>query len=191
MMRAPRSWARCKASTTASGTGRSRGIAGTATRSASSTRSRPWWTSRSKPIDVLTRPGRSVATANSVYGTPCSRRSTPQASHRTPSSKGATPSKTTAATLVNMVPPGTDSGWQDIDYTWRLCHWWQYIAWTRITAMSLLIAFTLILGLAVMIAVVAELNRAIRGDGYGYRPTPRSLADDHETRSQTLGRVAH
>ena len=58
--------------------------------------------------------------------------------------------------------------------------------------MSTYIAFTLlILGLAVMIAVVAEVNRAIRGDGYGYRPTPRSLADDNETRSQTLGRVAH
>jgi hypothetical protein len=58
--------------------------------------------------------------------------------------------------------------------------------------MSTYIAFTLlILGLAVMVAVVAELNRAIRGDGYGYRPTPRSLADDSETRSQTLGRLAH
>jgi hypothetical protein len=58
--------------------------------------------------------------------------------------------------------------------------------------MSIYIAFTLlILGLAVMVAVVAELNRAIRGDGYGLRPTPRSLADDDETRSQTLRRLAH
>jgi hypothetical protein len=58
--------------------------------------------------------------------------------------------------------------------------------------MSLYVALTLlILGLAVTVAVVAELNRAIRGDGYGYRPAPRSLADDNETRSQTLGRLAH
>jgi hypothetical protein len=58
--------------------------------------------------------------------------------------------------------------------------------------MSIYIAFTLlILGLAVMVAVVAELNRAIRGDGYGLRPAPRSLADDNESRSQTLRRLAH
>jgi hypothetical protein len=58
--------------------------------------------------------------------------------------------------------------------------------------MDLFIALTVILTLAVSIAVIAELlNRAIRGDGYGHRPTPRSLADDNETLSQTFGRLAH
>ncbi|HKE71925.1 MAG TPA: hypothetical protein VKB55_21880 [Nocardioidaceae bacterium] len=57
--------------------------------------------------------------------------------------------------------------------------------------MSIYIALTLlILGIAVVVAVVAELKHAISGDGYGYRPTPRGL-DDNETRSQTLNRLAH
>jgi hypothetical protein len=53
------------------------------------------------------------------------------------------------------------------------------------------IALALILGLAVLIAVIAELRHAIHGDGYGLRPAPRSLADDSETRSQTLARLTH
>ena len=58
--------------------------------------------------------------------------------------------------------------------------------------MSIYIALTLlILGLAVIVAVVAELKHAISGDGYGHRPAPRSLADNNENRSQTLSRLAH
>ena len=58
--------------------------------------------------------------------------------------------------------------------------------------MNIYLALTLLLmGFAVIVAVVAELKHAISGDGYGHRPSPRSLADNNETRSQTLSRLAH
>jgi hypothetical protein len=56
--------------------------------------------------------------------------------------------------------------------------------------MSLFLAFALILTLAVLAAVVADLVRVVRGDGYGHRPTPRSLADDAENRVDALARLA-
>jgi hypothetical protein len=56
--------------------------------------------------------------------------------------------------------------------------------------MSLFLAFALILALAALTMVGLELARAIRGDGYGHRPTPRSMADDAEPRVQTLARLA-
>lgn len=56
--------------------------------------------------------------------------------------------------------------------------------------MSILLAFALILTVAVLSAVVVDLVRIVRGDGYGHRPTPRSLADDTEARNETLARLA-
>jgi hypothetical protein len=88
-----------------------------------------------------------------------------------------------------MVPPGADRGWQDIDYTCHLCHWWQDFVTGRITAMSLTLAFLILVGLAALVAIVAELRHVIRGDGYGHRPAPRSLADDNESRTATLARL--
>jgi hypothetical protein len=56
--------------------------------------------------------------------------------------------------------------------------------------MSLILAFILLIGLAALVATVAELRHVIGGDGYGHRPPPRSLADDSESRAQTLARMA-
>jgi hypothetical protein len=85
---------------------------------------------------------------------------------------------------------GPEPAWQDIDDRCHLCHWWQYILSRIITAMTLFLAFALILTLAVLAAVVVEVVRVVRGDGYGHRPTPRSLADDTDTRIETLARLA-
>jgi hypothetical protein len=55
--------------------------------------------------------------------------------------------------------------------------------------MSLTLAFLILVGLAALVAIVAELRHVIRGDGYGHRPAPRSLADDNESRTATLARL--
>lgn len=56
--------------------------------------------------------------------------------------------------------------------------------------MSIAIVLALLAGLAALVAIVVELRRAISEDGYGHRPLPRSLADDHESRVRTLSRLA-
>jgi hypothetical protein len=89
-----------------------------------------------------------------------------------------------------MRSPGSDHGWQDIDYTWHPCHWWQDLDTERISAMSLAIAFALLVGLVAIVAVIIDLKHVIRGDGYGHRPAPRSLADESENRAISLTRLA-
>lgn len=56
--------------------------------------------------------------------------------------------------------------------------------------MSILVAVTLLLTLIALAAVGLQLVRALRGDGYGHRPGPRSLADETEPRTRTLARLA-
>ena len=56
--------------------------------------------------------------------------------------------------------------------------------------MTVILALALLVTLAVLAAVVVDLARVVRGDGYGHRPVPRSLADDSEPRNETLARLA-
>jgi hypothetical protein len=48
----------------------------------------------------------------------------------------------------------------------------------------------LLLSSVLLLALVVELAREIRADGYGHRPPPRSRADESESRSVQLARLA-
>ncbi|CAM5419722.1 hypothetical protein SGRI78S_03656 [Streptomyces griseus subsp. griseus] len=117
--REPRSTARRSASRTSSGYSRRMKWlpAGTAIRSASSSRSRPCGVEMVKPAWVLRTGPSAETTAKSCTGRPSSLRSRPNTSHRTPSSKGWTSSRRRAATLVSM-----ERVWQLFDVSWQSCH---------------------------------------------------------------------
>jgi hypothetical protein len=67
--------------------------------------------------------------------------------------------------------------WHFYDVRWHICHSWQDIPSTIITAMT---TFTAFLAIAAIAVVLAVLIQAVVGDGYGHRPPPPSRLSDLE-----------
>jgi hypothetical protein len=70
--------------------------------------------------------------------------------------------------------------WQEIEGRWHVCHWWQHLAGSMITAMTLLILLPLAVAAALAIALVLHgLSTIVKGDGYGRRSGRRTPPLSH------------
>lgn len=64
--------------------------------------------------------------------------------------------------------------WQKIDGAWLVCHSWQDVEGSRITAMTTVLVLALLLTAAVWATV-----RWLSSDGYGRRDDPSELREWH------------
>lgn len=78
--------------------------------------------------------------------------------------------------------------WQEVDELWPICHSWQHVAETTLSAMSTLLAVAALLLLAALVVVVV---RSVLTDGYGHRPPPASHPGDLVDRDGRWGAAAH